>query len=383
MEHLNLLILEDNDEDFSAIHSRNIESFNKLNTTVNFNYVDFRVSKVEDAEKLLSKDTIFHSAIIDLKLALESADEGKGNKLISLIINKYRIPIFVYSNNIALLNSEFNSQKGCFFKTYSKASKIFTEILTEISDINKTGIIDILGKRGHIEDVLDKVFWRHISNSLGSWIQIEQDKKNKEKMLLRHVSEYILQYLNINDDTGEFEKFNKLEFYTIPPIHEKVTTGDILMKNETEECFVVITPSCDLANKDTVKNIQIVSIIPPNKGPLHGFLKEIKKIEQQEKQIEKKDRYDSCTTNIFKILANTYALNYYYLPETNQIIGGLMDFQEISTIKKSLVNSVDYLRIASIASPFLKDIIVKFSYYYSRQGSPDFDNSELYREILI
>jgi hypothetical protein len=64
----------------------------------------------------------------------------------------------------------------------------------------------------------------------------------------------------------------------------------------------------------------------------------------------------------------------------------VIDFQNITIIKigeDETTNYAEYLverekyikeykRIASIASPFLKDIIARFSAYYARQGQPNF-----------
>ncbi|EMU6246077.1 hypothetical protein WOA06_001781, partial [Campylobacter jejuni] len=43
-------------------------------------------------------------------------------------------------------------------------------------------------------------------------------------------------------------------------------------------------------------------------------------------------------------------------------------FQDLISVKKEEIS--DYVRVASISYPFLKDIIARFSRYYARQGSP-------------
>jgi len=77
---------------------------------------------------------------------------------------------------------------------------------------------------------------------------------------------------------------------------------------------------------------------------------------------------------------------YHFLPKFDKIESNhVVDFQNVNTIdigtddkpdydeylkeREKLIKS--YTRIASIASPFLKDLISRYSFYYSRQGQPN------------
>jgi hypothetical protein len=61
------------------------------------------------------------------------------------------------------------------------------------------------------------------------------------------------------------------------------------------------------------------------------------------------------------------------LPPFDGNNGYLIDFQDVTTI--SFTNDLE--RIATISSPFIKDIISRFSNYYSRQGQPTFNQKKI------
>ncbi len=62
---------------------------------------------------------------------------------------------------------------------------------------------------------------------------------------------------------------------------------------------------------------------------------------------------------------------YHYLPEVSGIMdkNSFIDFRRIITLDRLDDSNIE--SVATISAPFLKDIIARFSYYYSRQGQPE------------
>jgi len=58
----------------------------------------------------------------------------------------------------------------------------------------------------------------------------------------------------------------------------------------------------------------------------------------------------------------------------------LVDFQDIITVSKDNING--YCGVATVSIHFFKDIQARFSAFYARQGSPDFDNKKLSQGIM-
>jgi hypothetical protein len=359
-ETINILIVED-DKNQQQSYKDSITLFNKnhdipISCTIKEN--------LAESKKLLEWN-IFDAAIIDLKLKGTDSD-GEGNKIIKEIKYKLRYPIFVVTGFPDDLDPDLREQ-NIFFKIYQKGI-IFMDIFNKIESIYNTGLTKILGGRGIIEGYLTDIFWNNLSNSLDNWIM----EKNPEKKVLRYILTHLSEYLDL-DESGAFEKYHATEVYIKPPLRTKILTGDILIEKETNKNFIILSPVCDLA-QNKAEYVILAEIEPLTSGIVYEKKKLIKKDEEPEKT--------KCSEQILKkILNNNYSLKYYFLPYTAIYQGGLINFQKISSYKFKVIER-NFTFLASISHQFVKDIISKFSSYYSRQGSPDFDEEKIYNDIL-
>ena len=90
-------------------------------------------------------------------------------------------------------------------------------------------------------------------------------------------------------------------------------------------------------------------------------------------------------SKISQILSNSNP-RYHCIPSSKDFSIGIIDFQDKYTIDSDRLDKAikdsRVERIATISHPFLKDIIARYSSYYSRQGSPDFDSDEVYNSLF-
>lgn len=93
------------------------------------------------------------------------------------------------------------------------------------------------------------------------------------------------------------------------------------------------------------------------------------------------DKLELAQTELKALIGNHYSNKYHFLPKYNSIKSGLINFQKLKSVRVKDFNE-NFERIASINSTFTKDIIARFSYYYSRQGSPDFNIDEIYESLI-
>jgi hypothetical protein len=371
MNDIDVLILEDSEKDFVDIHETNINVFNSQERSFKFSYKENRAKTIHEARTLLSSNKNFSAAILDLNLSENNLIDEKGNEIVKEIYQKYRIPIFIYSKNLSLLDEELVPEVNVFLKRYSKADKSFFEILEEIEDLVLTGFIDILGKRGLIEEALNKIFWNHFSENIEFWKSLKKEKKEKEKILVRYISEHLKEHLELSDEKSNFEHYLPEEVYIFPAIKSFIFTGSIVRKKEVHEFYLVLNPACDFANKKA--DFVLISKIDPSSSLLSGIIKKYKKASDL---LEDKEVKIRISVNLEKLLSNNCSPQYYYLPKSSNFEGGLIDFQRLNSFrKKQFENEFDV--IGSITSSFMKDITAKFSFYYSRQGSPDFEIQKL------
>lgn len=194
--------------------------------------------------------------------------------------------------------------------------------------------------------------------------------ENSEKPLLRYTLTHLQEHLEISEDGTEFDNVYPIENYIIPSIKDYFFTGDIIIENSSNKRFVILNPACDLAphgkeKKPKASYIVLTELQYFEDTPLNSAVNNAKKTTNSDETIEK------AKQSIFKLITNSGSPQYYYLPNAKIIKGGLINFQKITSIK--IGDLKNYKKQATITSSFIKDIIAKFSFYYSRQGSPDFD----------
>jgi len=245
-------------------------------------------------------------------------------------------------------------------KVFERTEIENSKLLKEIEQIYITGITKILGSRGRLEDLIQKIFWNHISDGFEYWLG-----NNSEDALLRYSINHLIEYLN------QSEVYCEPEYYITPPIKEDISTGDIVVKDE--ERYVVMNPACDIELREirgelkrNSRIVTLVNILDLDEGLLkaEGYIEDNKTLN--------KDKLTSFVSNNKGQFA--------FLPEYNNIKCGIVDFQKIVTIM--LVDYKDYNRLATISMPFLKDIQGRFSQYYGRQGQPDLDKERIVNELI-
>ena len=366
---LNLLIVED-DERQIKLYKDAIEEFNSRS--------DIRIeskasSNLEEGLKQI-RNNDFDAAIIDLRLG-SSDMEGKGKEIIKEIKGNLRFPVFVLTGYPGDLDEDLKTS-NVFYKVYEHAKKDTVEVLEEMTDIYKTGITKIMGRKGIVEKTLQEVFWKNIAVSMEYWkTEIEDESKIIEKILSRHILAHLSERLKLTEE-GEFERCHPAEVYIMPPIKKNIFTGDILENKNSQDFFLILTPACDMElrkrkeDKDLYRNADKIIL---------AKLIEFNQIEEVSDYI--KTHSNTKKKEVEKYIKNTKKERYYFLPSFgSRIPGFLIDFQDINRIDSKELTIFN--RVASVDEPFLKDIIARFTSYYARQGSPDFDMDTIFKKLI-
>jgi len=367
---LNLLIVED-DEIQIKLYKDALEEFNSRS--------DIRIeskasSNLEDGLKQI-RNNDFDAAIIDLRLG--SGDmEGKGKEIIKEIKGNLRFPVFVLTGYPGDLDEDLK-EENIFYKVYKQTEKNTNELLDEISRIYKTGITNIMGRKGIIDKTLQKVFWENFSENIVYWITEIEDENKIEKVLSRHILAHLSESLKLTEE-GEFERCHPAEVYIMPPIKKDFFTGDILKNITSGEYFLILTPACDMVLRKQKNGEGWVTYRSADKI-IVAKLVEFTRVEEVSKYIEIPSK--TKKGEVEKYIRNTKRERYHYLPSFgSRIQGFLVDFQDINRIKPEELTI--YERVASVDEPFLKDIIARFTSYYARQGSPDFDMDIILKKLI-
>ena len=367
---LSLLIVEDNEKQIKLYE----DAIDEFNTDSDIK-IEIKISSYleEGLEQIRNND--FDAAIIDLRLG--SGDmEGKGKEIIRQIKSNLRFPVFVLTGYPGDLDDDLKKE-NIFYKVYKQTEKDTIEVLHEISSIYKTGITKIMGRKGIIDNTLQKVFWENFSESVEYWKTEIQDENKIEKILSRHILAHLGESLKLTEE-GEFEKYHPAEVYIMPPIKKDVFTGDILKRKNSEDFFLILTPACDMELRKRKDGEDWVTYRNADRIIL-AKLVEFNKIAEVSDYI--KTQSNTKKKEVERYIKNKKKDRYYYLPSFGSRISGfLIDFQDINRISSG--EFAIYDRVASVDELFLKDIIARFTSYYARQGSPDFDVDAILQKLL-
>lgn len=367
---LSLLIVEDNEKQIKlyqdAIDEFSTDSDIKIE-------IKFSSSLEEGIEQIRNND--FDAAIVDLRLGSDDT-EGRGKEIIREIKGNLRFPVFVLTGYPGDLDDDLK-EGNIFYRVYRQTEKDTIEVLHEISSIYKTGITNIMGRKGIIDKTLQKVFWENFAESMEYWKTEIEDEKKIEKVLSRHILAHLSESLKLTEE-GEFEKCHPAEVYIMPPIKKDFFTGDILENKDSQEFFLILTPACDMELRRREDGEDWVMYRNADKIILAKLI-EFSQIAEVSAYIE--THSNTKKKEVERYIKNTKKERYYYLPSFgSQIPGFLIDFQDINRINPEEINI--YNRLASVDEPFLKDIIARFTSYYARQGSPDFDVNAILQKLL-
>ena len=288
-------------------------------------------------------------AIIDIKF---NGDKD-GNDLIKEITKKFRIPIAIMTGNPGLVDGDIS-----FIKQYVKGDAEYDSVLKELFEIHETVFISTLGVRGLIEKKMNEVFWDNLYPQLKIWTNLEDkySPQEQEIILLRYTISHIQELI---DET--ITEYCCEEAYIIKKRqHEELKTGCILKCKKSAELYIVLTPPCDLVDRGSNEKNQLL----------------LCKIEELEKECKEKvgdaTAYTTISSRLSSIIKNSKG-NKHWLPTNSRFAGGVIDFEKMISYSFDEIKENFDVTDFKVQNSIIKNVLSRFSNYYSRQGQPDFD----------
>ena len=335
VKEIKLLIVDDEYEIIDEFKN-SIKIYNRENKEIKYKPY---IAKSFDKAKEILETYIIDTAIIDINLDSRGSGNFDGNSVIEEILKYLRAPIFVVSGTPNHLDDSFKD--NAMIKSYTREADINEKLFErDIPNSIQSSTLAYFSRNGYLESKVAKFYWEHLSKTIEYWEKVAKEKPQEiDKILSRHTLSCLNEKLYVNDNIGKFDKYHPGEMYIIPPIKQHYHTGDIIKKDR--ELFIILNPACDIVGQ---------------KVELYVLAK-----------------ITSIDKNIDNIKLNKGKECYYYLPYFANIFPKIpnniyiINFQNLQTTQ----SCDEYERVASISSPFLKDIIARFSRYYARQGQPD------------
>ncbi|SSV07250.1 Response regulator of citrate/malate metabolism [Acinetobacter baumannii] len=353
MENIKVLLVEDNETAIQQF-KMNLSEFNSENT--NYCIDETIVENYEQALKVIDKT--FDAIILDL--ALNQNHQGGNDIAKKLEENNIRVPILFVSGNHGNVQ-----ENPLIISKRSRDDGDYEDDFYKILEVYKTGLTNILGGRGEIEKKLSEIFKNTVIPELEVWIKYALDDttdlKQTEKALLRLVVNHLTHLLE-DDEMLSYPE----EFYVYPVKDEVLRTGTLLKSKKTDDFYISLSPACDLAQhngKCKTDRLLIAEIEPITniKNAIYEALKDQQEGPKKRRNIEKQ---------LSSYFNNNYSNYYHSLPKIQKFPGGFINFRKAKSLTEEEVENDYEIKDIQISSPFVKDILSRFSSYYARQGQP-------------
>ncbi len=323
--------------------------------------------KFTDAVDLLRNER-FDLVILDLKDAAEPEDQLLAGEVVFEALKECRfVPVIFHTgfpNKVIDLVSPY-------VKVVTRSE--WGNLRTSIQEVLDTKLPSLIR---HIDEEQRKFMWESAEkiwiNDLG-----KSHPSDLVYLLARRLAntlsgDVVRSFLAADGAGGapQSEKIHAVELYVFPPISKLSLFGDVFKKetNGPAEYFVVLTPSCDLAQgkADFVLLSKCKNLVDTTDGQ-----------NVKTSLVNGGDVSATATKELKKIMCDNWRPvdRYKYLPSTSFLPDLLVDFQDVFTIDVATFFSPesDYKKIASLDSPFAESLQAKMTRYLGRIGTPDID----------
>lgn len=364
MSEMNLLLVEDSVQDQQSCNNA-VNDFKEDNQC----QINIKVCVgVEEALKALN-ESYYDGAIIDMRLA-EQGNEG--NQVIEQIRDNFRrIPVVIMTGTPDAAEIEGFPLVG----RYTKGEKQYSDIVSELWGIYRTGLTRIMGGRGEIEQKLSQIFIKNLLPQRKSWIEYGKENHEKsEKAFLRHALNHLIQILD-----GDMDKCYPEEMYIYPPVSTRINTGCIVKSKNSDNFYIVMNPACDLAERDNGGCNTDRALLAKIDSEADFFTDELAKKNSRKNKGEEplESLSNQNKESAIKNARQHKTFYYHWLPETEFFAGGFINFRKIATHTQENFDQTFENPSIQVSAPFLKDIVARFSSYYARQGQPDIDHEKV------
>lgn len=381
MSDINFLLIDD-DPQQEVIFKEAIDEINEENAS---NKLTYKAVKTPEEAMVELYKNYFQAIIIDLKLTNDdnsSTDDEQisGNILLNQIIQKEIIPIVVRTGFPSKVSDKINQS---IVKVIPKEEPLY-KVIKELKEKYSDSVFKIFGSRGEINHNIKELFWdvmpNYFANGDNDILPLPLDKQ--ETVIIRYISSWFSNKYMFDEKYIDVEP---IEMYMFPNPIKQVCTCDIYKKNISEdnyEYFIVLTPSCDLANKKVDEvilcKIKKYDEIQSFVEPLNNYNSELCK--DTSKARKAKDSLTKWFRN-----SHTDSMRYHFLPKVNKFTGGFVDFRSIISLEYNkdsgeIINE-EYSKVGVITESFKRDIVSRFSSYYHRQGQPEFNCDSVLRNL--
>ncbi|HAS8399903.1 hypothetical protein M2G92_03590 [Vibrio vulnificus] len=371
---VNLLVVEDDTDeikDWQKIVSRHNQKA-EVEQSIPFH---LEIARNIDEARLKIKTYNFSVAIIDVRLKREEDTEDYNNTdgidVLNEIMKTTSCFSVIYTGQPKDAEDNINNDHKNYIRIIDRTTSKSALLNTLIED-EKDIIISIHEMKNKFSKSMSSLFYKSIWPRWNYW----KESESKSDALHRHMATHLhAHFLNEGD-----QKVHPEEYFFIPPLSEKINTGDIIFDGNNFEIFV--TPRCDMTRaKTSTPTYQLVKLkdMSVEWKTLEKKLKEAKegtkssKVTSAENELKKFTNHNGIPSQHFiqkiKILKNGEAKEYGpFFAEFDQLRSAPRTSQAQERLRQS--------RIATLSNEFVPSFVERLGAYFSRIGTPDYSHPD-------
>lgn len=333
-------------------------------------------NNTEDANNLINNHEI-NAAILDLKVPTSASGDAvimSGVEYLKSILSGKQFPVAVVSANITSLDDDDPSLPKHLIKM-DKQTGVHGNVFSRFESIKELLAVTPLFPEAiqEIQTEFQQAFWK----LWGHWEDVNvrfnpSDVENTKIFLKRYVCSYLIEKWMAND---LFNKMHHTEFYTYPPVKDRIHTGDII---ELDGIYwMVITAPCDLSNGDYPENLTLLKCELINFETYDEIVRPFREESTEKKRNEKIEK-------VRKFFTQQPPSKHYLPPWRGGGRPANVLFKEIMTtsFSEDRRENLKSKRVATLSYHFLPFLLQRYGSYVSRIGQSDI-NAEGYIHYLL
>lgn len=312
------------------------------------------------------------AALFDLRIRSEAGGkaEARGNELAATALRERGIPVAIISANTDELDE--NIRTAGAVRVFDKADEAdevgnyYDRALTWLGE--QWHMMDVLAAaRRNIDGSAAEIFLLRLWPRWKMFAELETAGTSElEKIVTRQYVGHMADMLGLEDPANA--TWHPFENYVSPALMSaRAHTGDIFRFEGV--LWVVLTPQCDMATQkvDNVILVKCDAGIPRWAEMIAAFREKA-----SNSSIEKSTKFLQQYIN-----QNLEPSRHFLPPLPGEVDPLLVQFSGVRTMPLADLNAALEQRVASIASPFLSNIVQRFGAYISRTGQPNIDIGRL------
>ncbi len=382
---IDLLIVEDEPKELES-WKQVIELHNANAEEQGFSITPAFAQSQEEAEQLIASKN-FDAAVVDVRLKQANGHTGPntdGNLVLEALLESEMTVVALFTGETPLAAKPVWATT--IVQTFRKGGdeNEGTPAVMKWLCAQAQMMKQVKAAQKTIKREMARVFSRSIWPRWSNWINnpgVSEDFI--PTAITRHITSHVYATLLAEGPHGVHPE----EWYFVPPLTEKVGTGDLIRRADGV-IEVVITPRCDLVRDVKNETIQLAVC----KDISEEWNKRSKKIKDADEAFrnhklpegDKGIKELETKLNEAKAKLRSYtqpSTTYHFLPRMKMLDGSelgpfYVQFDKIRSVDRKADEAKEFNRIASITSEFLPSLVERVGSYFSRIGTPDYSHPD-------